>query len=119
MTLLLVLRAHWLDSGNKLGINAWLILDELPTFSTARFLRCLVSIPLHNGEVCSADASVGNPVTHCSHLEIWTWDSVGGNRGDFIVNYTLMAAADASCRVEPGRWLCLIFADGASFDCVR
>ena len=32
-----------------------------------------------------------------------TWDSVCGNRGDFIVGCALTAAAVASYRVDPGR----------------
>ena len=67
------------------------LVDELHTFSTAkwtRILRCSVfslgivldSVLTQNGEVCSADASVYSPGMRCSHLEIWKF-LLRGSRG--------------------------------------
>ena len=62
-----------IDSGYIFCISAWLLLDELHTFSTSRWTRiqrCLVSIPLQNGAVCSADASGCSSSLRCSQLQI-------------------------------------------------
>ena len=48
-----------------------------------------------------------------------TWGSAGGHRWDFMVGYTLAAAAVTSCTVETDRWIAPHLAVRTNFECAR